>query len=756
MHTVETQFGGRRLAFETGRLAQQANGAVVVTYGDAVILGTVVMSDRLREGIDYFPLSVDYEERSYSIGKIPGSVFRREGRPPLTGILASRLTDRPLRPLFPKGMRNEVQIILTVLSHDGTAETDVIGTIAASAALMISGIPFDGPVGAVRVGLDDGEFTLNPTIEENASGDLDLVVSGTRDGVVMLEAGAREVDDDTMIQAIAWGQEQLQAAIDLQLELRDLVNPTPREVKIEKLDDSVLEAVNSRFGEAIAEAARITDRSARVEKLAAIEGEAEEAFDGEHDGGDIGEAFHDLESAYTRRAIVNEGIRPDGRPDDALRDLSADVGILPRTHGTGLFERGETQVLSIVTLGTQRDEQKIGLRDLEELAQPKRYMHHYNMPPFASGEAGRLGSPRRREIGHGALAERALLPVVPSYEDFPYSVRVVSEVLSSNGSTSMASTCGSTLALLDAGVPISASVAGISMGLVTSDNGEFKVLTDIQGAEDHFGDMDFKVAGTEKGITAIQLDIKVKYLTPEIVELAVRRGRDARMKILEVMNGALAAPRSEVGEFAPKIMRTQINPENIGSVIGPGGRMIRQLEADTGASIDIQEDGTIMVGSPSREGAEQAVQMIRDMTGEIDAGRTMLGKVTRIFGFGAMVEFMPGREGLVPRHELAEEPPGMIEDVVNVGDDIMVMVIETDDQGRVNLSRRAVLMGLSPEETLATAAPAPRGGGRGGPRRDGGGRDGRGGRGGRGRFDRDGRGGRGGGGRGPRRGRYRD
>ena len=757
MHTVETQFGGRRLAFETGRLAQQADGAVVVTYGDAVILGTVVMSDRLREGIDYFPLSVDYEERSYSIGKIPGSVFRREGRPPLTGILASRLTDRPLRPLFPKGMRNEVQIILTVLSHDGTAETDVIGTIAASAALMISGIPFEGPVGAVRVGLDDGEFTLNPTIEENASGDLDLVVSGTRDGVVMLEAGAREVDDDTMIRAIAWGQEQLQAAIDLQLELRDLVNPAPREVKIEKLDDSVLEAVNSRFGEAIAEAARITDRSARVEKLAAIEGEAEEAFDGEHDGGDIGEAFHDLESAYTRRAIVNEGIRPDGRPDDALRDLSADVGILPRTHGTGLFERGETQVLSIVTLGTQRDEQKIGLRDLEEeLAQPKRYMHHYNMPPFASGEAGRLGSPRRREIGHGALAERALLPVVPSYEDFPYSVRVVSEVLSSNGSTSMASTCGSTLALLDAGVPISASVAGISMGLVTSDNGEFKVLTDIQGAEDHFGDMDFKVAGTEKGITAIQLDIKVKYLTPEIVELAVRRGRDARMKILEVMNGALAAPRSEVGEFAPKIMRTQINPENIGSVIGPGGRMIRQLEADTGASIDIQEDGTIMVGSPSREGAEQAVQMIRDMTGEIDAGRTMLGKVTRIFGFGAMVEFMPGREGLVPRHELAEEPPGMIEDVVNVGDDIMVMVIETDDQGRVNLSRRAVLMGLSPEETLATAAPAPRGGGRGGPRRDGGGRDGRGGRGGRGRFDRDGRGGRGGGGRGPRRGRYRD
>ena len=748
MHTVETQFGGRRLTFETGRLAQQADGAVVVTYGDAVILGTVVMSERLREGIDYFPLSVDYEERAYSIGKIPGSVFRREGRPPLAGILASRLTDRPLRPLFPKGMRNEVQIILTVLSHDRTVETDVIGTIAASAALMISGIPFEGPVGAVRVGLRDGEFQLNPTIEDNANADLDLVVSGTSEGVVMLEAGAREVDDDTIIRAIAWGQEQLQAAVALQLQLRDLVKPEPRQIKIEKIADGVLAAVDARCGEAIAEAARITDPSARGERLASIQAEAEEAFASEHEAGDIGEALHELESACTRRAIVEDGIRPDGRPDDALRAMSADVGILPRTHGTGLFQRGETQVLSIVTLGTQRDAQKIGLSDLEELVEPKRYMHHYNMPPFASGEAGRLGSPRRREIGHGALAERAVLPVVPSYEDFPYALRVVSEVLSSNGSTSMASTCGSILALLDAGVPISASVAGISMGLITADNGAFKVLTDIQGAEDHFGDMDFKVAGTEKGITAIQLDIKVKYLTPEIVELAVRRGRDARMQILEVMGGALSAPRSEVGEHAPKIVRTQINPENIGTVIGPGGRMIRQLEADTGASIDIQEDGTIMVGSPSREGADQAVQMIRDMTGEIDAGRTMLGKVTRIFGFGAMVEFMPGREGLVPRHELAEEPPGMIEDVVNVGDDVMVMVIETDDQGRVNLSRRAVLLGLSPEETMASAAPAQRGG-RGGPRRDGGGRDGRGGRGG---FDRGGRGG----GRGPRQPRYRD
>ena len=686
MHKIETQFGGRRLTFETGRLAPQAHGAVVVSYGDAVVLGTVVMSKPFREGLDFFPLSVDYEERSYSIGKIPGSVFRREGRPPLAGILASRLTDRPLRPLFPEGMRSEVQIILTVLAHDHAVETDVIGTIAASAALMISGIPFEGPVAAVRVGLTDGEFSLNPTIQENAEGDLDLVVAGTRDGVVMLEAGASEIDDDKMIQAITWGQEQLQAAIDLQLELRDLVKPEPREAIMELPDPAIAPAIEERFGDGIAEAMRITDRSERSERMHSIQDEAVEVFAEQYEAGDVGVAMHDLEGAYARRAIVIDNVRPDGRAEDEIRSLSADVGVLPRVHGTGLFQRGETQVLSVVTLGTMRDEQKIGLSDLEELVGPKRYMHHYNMPPFASGEARRLGGPRRRETGHGALAERALLPVVPPQEEFPYAIRVVSEVLSSNGSTSQGSVCGSSLALLDAGVPLTAPVAGISIGLVTADDGSVKVLTDIQGAEDHFGDMDFKVAGTERGITAIQLDIKVKHLTAEIIETAIRRGRDARIKILEVMNGAISEPRSDVGEFAPKIVKTQIDPEKIGAIIGPGGRTIRRLEADTGASIDIQEDGTIMVGAPSRDGSDQALQMIKDMTGEVDAGRTMLGKVTRIFGFGVMVEFLPGREGLVPRHEIAEEPPNMIEDVVNVGDDIMVMVIETDDEGRVTLS----------------------------------------------------------------------
>ena len=737
MHKIETQFGDRRLTFEIGRLAPQAHGAVVVSYGDTVVLGTVVMSKPFREGLDFFPLSVDYEERSYSIGKIPGSVFRREGRPPLAGILASRLTDRPLRPLFPEGMRSEVQIILTVLAHDRAVETDVIGTIAASAALMISGIPFEGPVAAVRVGITDGEFSLNPTIQENAEGELDLVVAGTRDGVVMLEAGASEIDDDKMIQAITWGQEQLQAAIDLQFELRDLVKPEPREAIMELPDPAIAPAIEERFGDGIAEAMRITDRSERSERMHSIQDEAVEVFAEQYEAGDVGVAMHDLEGAYARRAIVIDNVRPDGRAEDEIRSLSADVGVLPRVHGTGLFQRGETQVLSVVTLGTMRDQQKIGLSDLEELVEPKRYMHHYNMPPFASGEARRLGGPRRREIGHGVLAERALLPVVPPVEEFPYSIRVVSEVLSSNGSTSQGSVCGSSLALLDAGVPLTAPVAGISIGLVTADDGSVKVLTDIQCAEDHFGDMDFKVAGTERGITAIQLDIKVKHLTAEIIETAIRRGRDARTKILEVMNGAISEPRGDVGEFAPKIVKTQIDPEKIGAIIGPGGRTIRRLEADTGASIDIQEDGTIMVGAPSRDGSDQALQMIKDMTGEVDAGRTMLGKVTRIFGFGVMVEFLPGREGLVPRHEIAEEPPNMIEDVVNVGDDIMVMVIETDDQGRVNLSRRAVLQGLSVEETRASAAPAPPRGGRGGPRREGrGGRgDDRGRNGGRGRRD---------------------
>ncbi len=735
MHTVEAEIGGRTLTLESGKLAAQADGAVTVRYGDSVILATVVMSDQVREGIDFFPLSVDFEERAYSIGKIPGSVFRREGRPPLSGILASRLTDRPLRPLFPDGMRNEVQIILLLLAHDGSSPIDVLGTIGASAALAISGIPFDGPVGAVRVGLKDGEFELNPVSETlGERPELDLIVTGTRDGVVMLEAGADELPDQRMVEAIMWGQDQLQATIDLQERLRELTSKPAREPVILQVDQALIDRIDERFGSQIRDASRVTEGGARAERFSALRADIDAALGEQFESKAIGSAFHTVESKYVREAILVDGVRPDGRSEHDLRTVSAEVGVLPRTHGTGLFQRGETQVLSVVTLGTPRDEQRIGLSDLESLVTPKRYMHHYNMPPFASGEARRMGGPRRREIGHGILGERAVLPVLPDAEQFPYTIRVVSEVLSSNGSTSMASTCGSVLALMDAGVPIKAPVAGISIGLIAGEGDQFKILTDIQGAEDHFGDMDFKVAGTKDGVTAIQLDIKLKKLTRAMIEQAIARGRDARLQILETMERAIAAPRDEVGEFAPKLLRTSIPQESIGSLIGPGGKTIRRLEEETGASIDIQEDGAVTVGAPTTEGANRAVQMIRDITGDIEIGRTILGKVTRIFGFGAMVEIVPGKEGLVPKQEIAEEPVRMIEDVVNVNDDIMVMVTEIDDRGRINLSRRAVLQGLTPEETLASARTDPR---RDGPRR--GGRD-RGGDGDRGGRDGDRRG----------------
>ncbi len=725
MHTVEAEFGGQTLSLETGRLAGQADGAVTVRYGDSVVLATAVMSDKPRQGADFFPLSVDYEERTYSIGRIPGGVLRREGRPPLSGVLTSRLTDRPIRPLFPDGMRNEVQIILTVLSHDAENDPDVIGIVAASAALTISDIPFEGPVGAVRVGLRDGEFVVNPTIADQKSHqDLDLVVVGTRDGVVMLEAGAREVEDSLIVRAINWGQEQLQPLIGLQDQLREATGNVPKRAPaVVSGDPAARDALEARFGSQIREAVRITDRDQHNERMQAIESEAGETLGAEFESSAIGDGLHDIEKAAVREAILNDGLRPDGRGERQLRAISADVGILPRTHGTGLFQRGETQVLSVVTLGLPRDAQRIGLSDLESLVEPKTFMHHYNMPPFASGEAGRLGTPRRREVGHGVLVEKALTAVIPDMEAFPYIIRIVSEVLSSNGSTSMASACGSALALMDAGVPLKAPVAGISIGLVAGDDGRFRVLTDIQGSEDHYGDMDFKVAGTAAGVTAIQVDIKIKRLTPEMIEAAVARARETRLEILETMRATIDGPRSEVGTYAPKLVRTQIEPDSIGSLIGPGGKTIRRLEEETEAGIDVAEDGTVTVSAPTTEGAERAIQMIRDLTGDIEIGRTLLGKVTRIFGFGAMVEIVPGKEGLVPKHEIAEEPVRMIEDVVNVGDDIMVMVVELDDRGRVNMSRRAVLQGLSPQETLATASPPPR---RDGPGR--GGRDGRDGR----------------------------
>ena len=740
MHRVETELGGRTFSLETGELAGQADGAVVARYGDTTLLATVVASSP-RQGLDFFPLQVEFEERAYSIGRIPGSVLRREGRPPLSGILAGRLADRCIRPLFPDGMRNDTQIVLTLLTHDGENEPDVMGIVAASAALMLTGLPFEGPVGALRVGLDGDEFAANaPTDPEGGEPTLDLVVAGTREGVVMLEAGAQVVPDDTVVRAINWGQEQIQGLIDIQRQLKELAGKPAREVDIIKPADELVDAVRERYGSRIQDAARVMDRSERKALLGAVAADAEAELGDEHEAARIDDALHDVEAEAVRALILNEGIRPDGRDESSLRKLSARVGVLPRIHGTGLFQRGETQVLAVTTLGTPRDVQRIGLSDLEAMVQPKRYIHHYNMPPYASGETGRLGSPKRREVGHGALAERAIAPVLPDLKDFPYTIRVVSEVLSSNGSTSMASTCGSTLSLMDAGVPLKAPVAGISIGLIAGDDGKFVALTDIQGAEDHFGDMDFKVAGTAEGVTAVQVDIKIKHLTPEMIEAAVQRAREARLQILDVMRVSIAEPRDDVGEFAPKITQVSISPDSIGAVIGPGGKMIRRLEAETGASIDIEEDGTVTVGGATREGTDRAVQMIKDLTGEVEIGRTVLGKVTRIMNFGAFVEIVPGKEGLVPINELAEEPVGSVNDVVAEGDDIMVMVVEVDHLGRINLSRRAVLQDLTPAETLATAPPrpgrdGPRGGGRrNGPGGRGGGRRGRPPRGGR-RFD---------------------
>ena len=720
MHRVETKLGGRTFSLETGELAGQADGAVVARYGDTTLLATVVASSP-RQGLDFFPLQVEFEERAYSIGRIPGSVLRREGRPPLSGILAGRLADRSIRPLFPDGMRNDTQIVLTLLTHDGENEPDVMGIVAASAVVSLAGLPFDGPVGALRVGLDGDEFVVNaPADPEGAAPALDLIVAGTSQGVVMLEAGAQVVPDDTVVRAINWGQEQLQCLIDIQTQLKDLAGKPTREVNISKPAAELQEAVASGYGSRINDAVRVMDQAERKQQLGAIAEDAATALGEAHDAGAIGDAVHDVESEAVRALILNEGIRPDGRGESALRALSARVGVLPRIHGTGLFQRGETQVLSVTTLGTPRDVQRIGLTDLEAMAKPKRYFHHYNMPPFASGETGRLGSPRRREIGHGVLAERAIAPVLPDLADFPYTIRVVSEVLSSNGSTSMAATCGSSLSLMDAGVPLKAPVAGISIGLIVGDDDRFTVLTDIQGAEDHFGDMDFKVAGTAEGVTAVQVDIKMNRLTPEMIEATVQRAREARLQILDVMRVSIAEPRADVGEFAPKIVQISISPDNIGAVIGPGGKMIRRLEAETGASIDIAEDGTVTVGGATREGTDRAVQMIRDLTGDVEIGRKVLGKVMRIMNFGAFVEILPGKEGLVPINELAEEPVSSVTDVVAEGDDIMVMVVEVDHLGRINLSRRAVLQDLTPAETLATAPPRPgRDGGRDGGRRDG-------------------------------------
>ena len=715
-HVFQCEVGGKTLTIESGKLAGQASGAVTVHYGDSVLLVTVCTGP-MRTGADFLPLTVDYEERLYAAGKIPGSFFRREGRPSTDGTLAMRLTDRSIRPLFPKGFYHEIQVVITVLSADQETPLDTLATVGASAALSLSEAPFEGPLSSTRVGYVDGAFVINPTFSALQRSTLDLVVAGTRDAVVMVEAGAKQVDEALVLEGVRKAQEANHIVIALQERMtREMGRQRkmafqPAEEVSQELEERAASLVEERLHAAIYET---HDKDERAEVMAQLRLEilgllAEEYSDALREAG-----FDRVERRLVRRKILEEGIRPDGRRLKEIRPISSEVGLLPRTHGSGLFTRGQTQVLTIATLGTLSERQKLDTLGPEDT---KRYIHHYNMPGFASGEVKRTGGPGRREIGHGALAERALLAVVPSEEDFPYTLRLVSEVLSSNGSTSMASVCASSLALMDAGVPIAAPVAGVAMGLIVEGD-RYAVLTDIQGAEDHLGDMDFKVAGTAQGITALQMDIKVKGITYDIMAQALGQALEARLFILGKMAETMERPRSEMSAYAPRIVRIMIPVEKIGALIGPGGKTIRAISETFKTTVDVQNDGTVYVGSPDLEALNATVARIRDLTREVEVGAVYTGKVVRIMTFGAFVEILPGKDGLVHISELAEHRVASVEDVVKIGDEISVKVIEIDAMGRINLSRRAVLagdgaQGDSPQadrEATTTQAGAPRGG----------------------------------------------
>jgi polyribonucleotide nucleotidyltransferase len=696
-HRFVATIGEQEIVVETGKLAQQAGGAVTIRCGDTMLFTAATMSRSIREGIDFFPLTVDFEARLYAAGRIPGSFFRREGRPTENAILTARLTDRPLRPLFPKGMRNEVQVITYALSQDEEHQSDILNIIAASAALTISDIPFHGPVGAVRVGYIDGEYVFNPTIQQMEESALDLRLAGTAHAILMVEAGANEVSEEVVLEAIERGHEAMQELIRLQEEMAEQVGREKRSFEKKEEPEGLQMAVRSQLGDRLSQTVdRTVVKSERIDAFDALRDELIEALGEEYEPRAIAEAFEDELRTIVRDRILEEGIRPDGRDTTTIRPLSAEVGLLPRTHGSGLFQRGETQVLSVATLGTPRDEQQLDDLSPDET---KRYLHHYNFPPFSTGETGRLGGTNRREVGHGALGERALLPMIPPQEVFPYTIRVVSEVLSSNGSTSQASICGSSLALMDAGVPIKAPVAGIAMGLVKdkeSDN--YKVLTDIQGMEDHLGDMDFKVAGSREGITALQMDIKVHGISRQIMAEALEQARQARLQILDVMEACIAEPRSALSEYAPQMTTVQIDPEKIGAVIGPGGKTIRGIQEETGAKIDIDDDGTVFIAAENGLAASRAQEMIERIVEEPEIGRIYTGKVVRTTNFGAFVEFLPGKDGLVHISQLASGRVPSVEDVVHVGDEVMVMVTDIDREGRVRLSRQAVLENWTAEE----------------------------------------------------------
>jgi len=708
--------GDRTLSIEVGKLALQADGAVTVRFGDTVVLVTACASAEPREGIDFLPLTIDYEERLYAAGKIPGSFFRREGRPSTEAVLADRLTDRPLRPLFPKGYRNDVQVVITVLSADRENDPDILAAVGASTALCMSEIPFSEPVSSVRVGYIDGQYIINPTFTQLQNSQLDLVVASTRDAVMMVEAGAQGVSEEVVLGAIGFAHEANQEIIALEQEIiTEHGKPkkpfTPDEPGAE-LRQAVARFAKDRISEIIATLEKSERENAIAERREELLERLGEAYQPEL----LLAAFDQEIKREIRTRILKEDIRADGRSPTEIRAITCEVGILPRTHGSGLFTRGQTQVLAIATLGSTREEQRLDTLSPEE---SKRFLHHYNFPPFSVGEVRRIGSPSRRDLGHGALAERAIEPVIPSEEEFPYTIRLVSEVLSSNGSTSMASVCGSTLSLMDAGVPIKAPVAGIAMGLVMGEDGNYKVLTDIAGIEDALGDMDFKVAGTAEGITALQMDIKVKGISLEIMKEALAQAREARLYVLEKMRETISESRGELSPYAPRMYRIQIPAEKIGTVIGPGGRVIRSIIEETKCTIDVEDDGTVNVGSTSEEMANRAIEIIKGLTKDVEVGTIYTGKVTRLLNFGAFVEIMPGKEGLVHISELADYRVPSVEDVVQVGDEIMVMVTEIDAMGRINLSRRAVLEGSSgPPKPVGAGVPS---GGGGAPQRRGGG-----------------------------------
>jgi polyribonucleotide nucleotidyltransferase len=689
-HSYSIEWAGRQLTVEHGQLAKQAGGAVLIRYGDTVVLSTATASKEPKN-LDFFPLTVNYEERLYAVGKIPGGFIKREGRPSEKAILASRLIDRPIRPLFADGFRNDVQVISIVMSVDQNCSSEMAAMFGSSLALCVSDIPFEGPIAGVIVGRIDGQFIINPTVEQAEQSDIHLSVAGTKDAINMVEAAANEVPEEVMLEAIMHGHEEIKRLIEFQEKIVAEIGKEKRDIPLYEINSEIESAVRNMCEIELNKAIQVQEKHAREDAIKAVKNEVLAKYEAEDADADkikqVKQVLDKLVKAEVRRLITVEKVRPDGRKADEIRPLSSEIGLLPRTHGSGLFTRGQTQALSVCTLGALGDVQILDGLGLEE---EKRFMHHYNFPQFSVGETGPSRGPGRREIGHGALGEKALEPILPDEKDFPYTIRLVSEVLESNGSTSQASICASTLAMMDAGVPIKAPVAGIAMGLVKSGE-HYTVLTDIQGMEDHLGDMDFKVAGTSKGVTALQMDIKIEGLSRAILEEALQQAKTGRMQILGSMLATISEPKSTLSQYAPKILTMSINPDKIRDVIGPSGKQINKIIEETGVKIDIEQDGTVFISSINEEMNKKAKKIIEDIVREVEVGQMYLGKVKRVEKFGAFVEIFAGKDGLVHISELAEERVGKVEDVVAIGDEILVKVTEIDKQGRVNLSRKAVL-----------------------------------------------------------------